>query len=134
MFKPMGIWYSIDDAWIRWVKDEEPDWLFRYKHKHLVEINEDRILFVPGTVEALSSFVATYSSYCPGTITMKMIDWEKVAQEYDGVEFSPYNRGLYFGKGLTSNEIMALTFYSGIDVPSGCIWGSDAIKKIERLD
>ena len=54
----------------------------------------------------------------------KMIDWVRVANDYSGIEISPY---LYEAR-------MKHMWYYGWDVASGCIWGSGVIRKFKRLN
>jgi len=138
-FKPRGLWYSINDAWMQWVMNEQPDWLVGYPYVRQLELNHDRILTIPGNVASLRDLIARYGvpfGHGGGLSDFRCIDWGQIAEEYAGVEFYPYNRHLvmnsFYGKDraekLTTDEIFTLTFYSGVDVPSGCIWHEDGIK------
>jgi len=135
-FKPRGLWYSIGDAWLAWVISEQPDWLGAYPYIYRPKLNHERILTLPGEVAELRSFLAKYGvDFGPlGFMSFKQIDWNAVAEDYAGIEFYPYRRNLMFNfysddeeSRLTHDEVFSLTFYSGVDVPSGCIWHEDGI-------
>ena len=52
-----------------------------------------------------------------------LIDWEKVSQDYDGIEICPY----LLGKRMT------IDWYYSWDVSSGCIWRSSGIEELVLL-
>ena len=51
-----------------------------------------------------------------------MIDWRKVAKKYDGIEINPM---------IYELRMMALSWYYGWDVASGCIWKPRKAKLIK---
>ena len=55
----------------------------------------------------------------------RSIDWQRVLEDYDGIEVNPY----FYELRLTHN----LIWYYGWDVPSGCFWKASAKKKITLL-
>ena len=123
--KPLGLWYEIDGAWLKWVESEMPEWKHqRYTGAFKIEVDLSKML-VLRTKSSVYRFTKKYSETWPGT-HFKSINWSKVAEKYSGVEFNPYFRELRFE--------MDLVWYYGIDVPSGCIWKKDAVKKVICLN
>jgi hypothetical protein len=53
-----------------------------------------------------------------------VINWGKVAVDYDGIEIAPY---IFKAR----NKHM---WYYGWDIASGCIWANGAIQNIEKLN
>lgn len=122
--KPKGLWYGIGDSWLRWVKNEMPDW--EHDNVYRLDINESRIKIIR-TYKELLAFDAEYGLDNQGRSFFdngRMIDWAKVAKEFDGIEIAPY----------IFEARYELQWYSTWDVASGCIWSGDAIKDIEKLN
>ena len=117
--KPLGLWYGIGTSWVEWAEDEGFGiGQFFYK----IKIRREKMLWI--TPDNLAAVSRRY----PGrdAIGDRVIHWQKVAQEYSGVEFNPYKK---YANKATWNSM----WYSGVDVPSGCIWKSDAITSAEPV-
>jgi len=124
-FKPIGIWYDIDNSWTEWCKRNMPDWT--YKNHFELDIDESKILIID-TKEKLLDFDKQYSiplSNRIGSIigNISVIDWTSVSNKYSGIEISPYRYDCRFG----------LFWYYGWDVASGCIWNFDCVKEIKKI-
>ena len=54
-----------------------------------------------------------------------VINWEKVARDYGGIEFYPYIKysSLFFNK----KHLEIYIWYRAIDISSGCIWNTKSI-------
>jgi len=116
LFKPEGLWYGIDGAWKEWVKENQQDWMWPYEYEVLVDktnllvVNAgnmtefmDEFGFLPEYLKGLDFFQPRY---------MEVIDWNRVKEKYDGIEFNPYHRNLF-------NDPM---WWTTIDCDSGCVW------------
>jgi hypothetical protein len=117
--KPKGLWYGIGSSWIDWVRDEMPDWESDNAFK--IDIDVDKILKITNSEELLAfnkKYGVKFKSY-------NVIDWQRVASEYGGIEISPYNYKLRM-----SREVW---WYYGWDVASGCIWDEGVITGVEPL-
>lgn len=116
--KPEGLWYAIGNEWIDWVRSEMPEW--EYDNIFVLQINEDRVKKL-SSLKDITQFTKEYGiKYRYGYI----IDWAKVAKEYSGIEIAPY---VYEAR-------RKFNWYYTWDVASGCIWGKDGIKSIEKLN
>ena len=115
--KPEGLWYAMGTEWINWVRSEMPEW--EYDNVFVLEINKDRVKKL-SSYEDIEEFTKQYGRKHHGFV---MIDWRKVAKEYSGIEIIPY----------VWSARMKFNWYYTWDVASGCIWGSDGIKSIEKI-
>lgn len=120
--KPYGLWYAIGDSWLKWCISEEPGWIGKYIYE--IKLNpQANILFIKNE-ESVFFFSKKYArkdnnSFFPKSI---FINWGKVMKDYDGIEINPYFRKLRHNYNLM--------WYNGWDIPSGCIWNSNAKKRI----
>lgn len=118
--KPNGLWYSIDESWMEWVKTEMPDWMPKYKYAYEVLLDESKILIL-GYNDILP-FTREYSHNSP---TRGCIDWTRVARNYDGIEIPEYHWEF---------RLAPETFwYYGWDCASGCVWNSRAVLGINTI-
>ena len=114
-FKPRGLWYGIGTSWIEWVRSEMPEWEGDYIFN--LDIDPTKILQIKSSEELLK-FSKEYANNMNGS--QLGIDWSEVAKQYSGIEISPYQYSMRFDSRTR--------WYYGWDIPSGCIWNSDAIK------
>lgn len=121
--KPVGLWYSIGDSWISWVKNNAPKWEGDNVFK--LELDESKILKITNYDEMIE-FTKKYGEHSDFTINMgeryMMINWGKVASDYGGIEITPH-----IWKGKT------LMWYYSWDVASGCIWDNGVITNLTKL-
>jgi hypothetical protein len=119
-FKPKGLWYAIGVEWVEWVKSNMPEWEKDYIHE--IKINENRMIIIRNYDE-LVAFEEKYGIEDQPRRYM-VINWGKVATDYDGIEIAPY---IFEAR----NKHM---WYYGWDIASGCIWANGAIQNIEKLN
>jgi hypothetical protein len=113
-FKPKGFWYGIDGDWERWCKGEE--WGLSNDKPNLeyeLVLADEEILTLSSVVE-IDAFHDLFRSELPGFIK-DYINWEAVAEKYDGIEIAPYQ----WDRRL---EGRASRWYYPWDCASGCIW------------
>lgn len=123
--KPIGFWYGFGNSWIKWVKNEMPEW--DYNNVFKIQINDSKILQI-NTYEELYDFTMKYKSKKQiYDYKIDWIDWIKVSKEYNGIEINPYQ---YRAREKSRSE---LSWYYGWDVASGCIWNPNSITKIEKI-
>lgn len=118
--KPTGLWYSFGLRWIDWVKETMPEWMG--KNVFEIDINEENVLLIDNLIE-LENFNDEYvvsSNY----LENYNIDWPRVSVDYSGIEIPQV-----FWKARNKFH-----WYNGWDVPSGCIWDSNGIKSIKKID
>jgi len=124
-FKPDGLWYSIGDAWIDWCLGEQFGGIGKYIYE--IELNPKANMLFLDTPEKVFEFSEKYrrTDGIYALFNSVNIDWQKVSQDYDGIEINPYFHELIFSHDLI--------WYYGWDVPSGCLWRAKAKKKITLL-
>ncbi len=158
-YKPNGIWYAPFDAWKDYHKkyiDKGPDLKYEYdlelrytkygkrdRHRVLKITDErsfDRFTLRYGTIRK-----DKYADH----IYIVLIDWERVAKRYGGVELAPliesrlnvtnekivkkYNKKFGFVQSDDDNETTLVFWQTLFDVPSGCVWNPGAIRWMKRI-
>lgn len=114
--KPKGLWYGVNEDWLRWCKSEQPNWIYPYNFE--LKINFSKIIVIKN-YEQLKQFTEKYKDYDSFSMVDYQIDWYKVAKKYSGIEISPY---IYEAR-------FRVRWYYGWDCASGCVWKKDAIRK-----
>lgn len=146
--KPHGFWVSVkgEDDWPSWCLSED----FRLEgltHRHEVILNGNHDVKIIDTPEALEMFHRQYGYDWwewrgfdqvgfrgDHKHERWMIDWEKVAEVYDGIIIAPYQWDYRLPmewppaiRGHISN------WYYGWDCASGCIWNPAAIARVKFM-
>ena len=125
--KPKGLWYQIDDSWEEWCKYNMPKWLgtsSRGAYKTNIEIDKTNVLVIK-TLEEFDNFHNKYRALNTSLFHSCNINWERVSEEYDGIEISDY----FYERRLEN----WCSWYYGWDIASGCIWNTNIIKVIGKL-
>ena len=128
-YKPRGLWLSVigdsdEYTWRDWCEDNDFH-LDEVKVRHEVALGEGWDILTLNTARQVRDFTTEYGVEIAPGVDVKYIDWLRVAQEYDGIIFSPYWHTLRFD--------IDLMWYSTIDVASGCIWNVEAIESIKAV-
>ena len=120
--KPKGLWYGVGTSWIDWVRSEMPEWEVDNVFK--IDIDESKVKIIRN-IEELIEFDEEYGLEFEKYVGLgwRNIDWAKVANDWGGIEISPY---IYEAR-------MDFNWYYGWDVASGCIWSDGIITKIEKI-
>lgn len=125
--KPHGLWYSINDEWEQWCRDQEFR-LNELKNKFELILHEDKIITL--TMSQLYAFIKKYKvkvdDSVPQCLANKMINWGKVSETYSGIEIIGFDHS-------ATLMVPELDAFYGWDVSSGCIWNTDAIKEIRQI-
>lgn len=110
--KPRGLWYGFGREWIDFSVGEgfRPSRGYIYFVKLL---KPDRILRIT-TEGGMYLFTEKYYE-------RPLIDWKRVAQDWAGIEITPWQGRLYM-------DSAKLSWYGGWDIASGCVWETSAIK------
>lgn len=119
--KPIGLWYGIDDDWVKWCKSEMPDWVKEYDIK--LDINFDDILIL-NTINDVRKLKTEFGVFVKLGIA---INWGKVSEKYKGIEIP--NIDFYKSRSYFDDDM----WLSMWDVDSGCIWDLSAINNYEVL-
>lgn len=123
--KPKGLWYGFGDEWIGWLKSEMPEWWDEAQYAYKVIPNLSNILVI-NTREELDQFIDTYN-------VGRNIDWVKVAQDYDGIEFPTYSKNRFRNLAFSGADHMKYMWVYSMDIASGCIWNPNGIKSMKAF-
>jgi hypothetical protein len=123
-FKPRGLWYGIDEAWLKWCRSEEPEWIGPYNYAVLLTPKANILKL--GTVKAVRDFTAAYQREAWEGSTLRSIDWHKAMTEYDGLEIHPYQWSLRLNQETF--------WYYGWDCASGCVWHPRAVRALKPVE
>lgn len=133
-YKPKGLWYGIGTEWIDFARDADSlsadnEFLvgarkWETEHVFLLDINESRMKIIR-TADELKEFDKQYGEY-KSDFYERLINWVKVANDYDGIEIAPYISSMRMDREVT--------FYYPWDIASGCIWGNGVVRGLKRLN
>jgi hypothetical protein len=116
--KPNGLWYEVDNDWVRWCSNEEPDWVRKYDI--IIDVDLANILVVD-TYEKGIEFQIRFGVERFDENGFYTINWYEVSKAYKGIEI-PNIEEVYRDKLLYQDWIYTW------QVNSGCIWDLSAIK------
>jgi hypothetical protein len=155
--KPIGLWYAIGDSWYKfWYKNHLkmknlPKNLNIFKlsiHKNsfitdLKNPDPNKILRIK-TNDDVKLFTKLYSMKPYKKLTIldseknvyldhNIIDWQKVAKKFGGIEFNPYIHQV-IDPIKNGKKGIIIIWYTTVDIPSGCIWNfKPIIKNVEKM-
>ena len=134
--KPTGYWVSVqgEDDWPTWCRENE-FFLGGLTHAYEVTLAPDANILTLTTPDDLKSFHSRHSVEDAPTMELRKmrsvsdeyvwksrpIDWNTVADLYDGIIIAPYQWPCR----------MKYDWYYGWDAASGCIWNLRAIAAVE---
>lgn len=131
-WKPSGLWVSCEkpdedpaagDGWLRWCQSEEFH-LDRLRHRTVVTLHAGANVLRLNSDDAILDFGQIYGRRRFGRNGFAYIDWQGVAEHYQGILIYPYSWALRFD--------MRTFWYYTWDCASGCIWDVSCIGTIER--
>lgn len=119
--KPSGFWVSVEgeDDWKQWCVGEEFN-VDRLDNEHDVKLKSSAEIFLIDSLPALHDFSASFCDH--PTRWVDAIQWETLAEYYDGVIIAPYQ--------WSARLDPRLSWYYSWDVASGCIWNLDVIESV----
>ena len=123
-FKPSGFWYGCGLEWLDFAENEFPEAKGNYLYSVTLNPSAD-ILFIRN-LAGLDAFHEKYIVPDPHSTHVVLVDWPRVAKEYDGIEICPYQ----WTRRLAKNFL----WYYGWDVASGCVWNPRAIQGLEPIE
>jgi hypothetical protein len=125
-FKPRGLWVTdmdCADNWKAWCEAEEFG-LDRLAVQHTVRLSETANILKMSSARELDLFSNSYEcSLSPRLPNRKVIDWPRLAEEYDGIIITPY-----IWERRLDGPCNVRWYYSW-DCASGCIWNLNAIEE-----
>jgi len=131
--KPNGLWYEIDNDWVRFCAMGNVEWMRKYDIT--LDIDFSNILILD-TYEKAIEFRKRYK------VPMKQfahisdpdfleytyhLNWGEVGKQYKGIEIPNI-------ENVKQGDIMADDWLYSWDVDSGCIWDLSAIKNYKVVD
>lgn len=138
--KPQGFWVSVkgENDWPEWCRGEQ----FREDYLatcHRVTLSDTAKIRVIQSADELFAFDDQYGvSWQIGDsdFSLRRIDWECVAKDYDGIIIAPYIWSCRLGgwdstHNRKNRSAQISDWYYGWDCASGCIWNANAIASVE---
>jgi hypothetical protein len=131
--KPQGLWVSDEDdeGWYDWCSEnmlESRGASLAVAHR--VTLKQNARVLCLATCEDVQQFTGTYRgpdpSYALLSIRNFHIDWEQIAERYQGILITPY-------QWACRNDLNTFWYYSW-DCASGCIWDPEAIESLEVIE
>jgi len=118
-FKPNGLWYAFGDSWHDWCSMEQPEWCAGDNYEIIFPLMKNLLRI--STPHQLLKFTEEYKGSLPGYSDQfpndtSYINWQKVANNYDGIEINPY----LFSMRMDDRA----SWYYAWDVASGCVWNT----------
>jgi len=122
--KPRGLWYGCGREWLDYCEDNVHG-KGEQEYVYALTLDFSKMIVVKDA-QTIQSFHEKYKAPPAGTwgAAVYHIDWQKVAQDYSGIEICPYND---FGR----THLRA--WYRNWDVASGCVWDSAALQNVQLL-
>jgi hypothetical protein len=157
IFKPIGLWYAIGDSWYKFwyknhlemknlpkninifklsirknsfttdIKNPNPNKILRIKTNDDVKLLTKLYRIKPyKKLTILDSNKNIYFDY-------NIIDWKNFSKKFGGIEFNPYIHQV-LNPVKNGKKGIIITWYSTVDIPSGCIWNlKPIIKNVEKM-
>ena len=116
--KPRGLWYGIGKEWIKWVREEMPNW----EENKIFKIEITDSVLILDDLKKIREFEKEYGvkeSHL-GDDVVNRIKWSEVAKKWSGVE-------LLYPHGILGE------WRHDWDVRSGCIWNKSGLKSIKKI-
>lgn len=120
--KPKGLWVSVDGPydWLWW-NDLEEFYDLSKQHRYKIQLSPlAKILYIRNS-EDLHRFDTEFHVPLRGTSDRWSIDWQRVANYWQGIVIAPY---------LWSERLGGISWYYGWDCASGSIWDKSAIDSL----
>ena len=126
MTKPKGLWYSFSSEynWMDWLKSNQPDWDSEYHHMIAFDITGRIFTFT--SQKDFTDFINKYGKLHEKYKDILLMEWDKVAQDYDVLEFdyqpsfSDYDLPNKFG--------VEVNWVRNLDIRSGVVLNTSAVK------
>lgn len=117
-FKPIGMYYSIGSDWLKFMNINRPHDMGSYLYD--ISFSDRESILVLNTISDIENFEKRFMATIPSSLKIEegdLIDWERVCDEYDGIEINMVNY-----KGMKK-------WLSRWDVRQGCIWDPTCLNR-----
>jgi hypothetical protein len=132
LLKPIGLWYGFNDSW----KDFGRGWLDmeEYGYEYELDVDTSKLLVVDSwdKVQYMMDRYLNIETFGSTKLEMGYIDWKRISSEYMGIEFPEYDE-LGMRNIFLKPKMMSYLWLHTLDVSSGCIWNSKAIRSIRKI-
>ena len=105
IYKPNGLWFGLGTSWIDWVRSAMPVW--EYSNVFKLDLNESKILMLNNEKDMPDEYM----------IKGKFPSWILISKDYSGIILENPSYGWSYGW----------------DIPSGCVWDTDAVRGVNQL-
>jgi hypothetical protein len=131
-YKPSGFWYQINKSLFEWGELSWGNYIFTVEIKKNILNKEKGILSIK-TFQEMHDFTEKYFFRCEteyGNLGYhNIIRWDKVAEDYGGIEIKNYNEIMKQVREIKNNFEKYSWIYN-FDFSSGCIWDLKLIKEL----
>lgn len=121
VFKPEGLYYGINNAWLNWFSNNIPEKAGKYTFELDIDTNS---LYRIETIKDLLNLIERYEMRLD---PFTGINWQKLSEDYSGIEIENYHKINFKFRNIKH------TWFLAWDVDSGCIWDLSKIKKTKIL-
>lgn len=145
--KPKGLWYGFGDDWLVFARMNIYDLNHSYKYAYKIYPNLSKMIILKTAQDVID--------FSKKNIVGKNINWNKVAQNYSGIEMPTYYELGLRGWGsrysndqenlendIKNDDFSNLSYQERVnlfswlylwDVASGCIWKPDGLIRYEEM-
>jgi hypothetical protein len=127
--KPSGLWLSVESTtkktsidWREWCLREDFA-LDRLTHRTEVVLASNANVLHLDTEASVLAFARQYETYDDCRLRT-MVDWPRVARDYQGLIIAPYQWGLRLD--------IEMLWYYGWDCAAGCIWDCTTLRQVDQ--
>lgn len=119
--KPNGLWYAKGNSWMEFMRTEVSEMVENAKYVYAIGFDKSKVVSITSGRQAERVTYMFKNYELSQRANVDIVDWDRMTKiGKGGVEFIPYDRGY-----MSANYRMV--WYSGIDVPSGCIWDTSIL-------
>jgi hypothetical protein len=122
-YQPEGFWYGIDASWVNWCKANMPELVGKYNYV-IHPYQAKRILHLDVNYQVIKFHYLYRNKEHP----LAGIHWERVMEEYDGIEITNFRA--FSPELLTEGYLWHMAW----QVDCGCIWRNFDIRPMERKE
>lgn len=129
-YKPRGLWYDLNGSWVDMLMEDAKyamwalNRLDESNYVYKVTVDKSKILVINSVKKAVA-FTNKYGVVLPshGYKYNFLINWKKVAREYDGIEV----------RDCCEDLDGTFLWFSYWDCSSGCVWNKSGVKKLKLV-
>ena len=148
IFKPLGLWYSLNNEWINYVHENNMDKTYKFFYEIKVtytKINnpdKNKVLLIKSNkdFQLLMKKYFRINEYSNGYISIDC-NWENVEKDFAGIEIINLkklklsNKTIQYIEKKYKNSLINeyLLWTQTLDIDSGVVWNISALKYIKLI-